>query len=159
MITVKQNSDITEATSGIIIHGCNCRGVMGGGVAKALRDKFPEIYGPYKNMCDVGKERLLGSVQFVKINDDLTIGNMFTQVDLGYGGKFASVEAIRSCLETVAQYGAEYTNSEPLTIHTPLIGALRGGLDWETEVYPVFVDINNKYDGIHFVIHTYEEKT
>lgn len=41
--------DITTVTRGIIIHGCNAQGVMGSGVALALKNKWPEIFGPYQN--------------------------------------------------------------------------------------------------------------
>ena len=47
MITHKYNSNITEVTQGVIVHGCNAQGVMGSGVAKQLRAKYPEIYVDY----------------------------------------------------------------------------------------------------------------
>lgn len=33
-----------EGEFDIIIHGCNCQNTMGSGIAKALRDKWPDVY-------------------------------------------------------------------------------------------------------------------
>ena len=35
-----------------LAHGTNCHGVMGSGVAKAVRNKFPEAYTEYKTLCE-----------------------------------------------------------------------------------------------------------
>ena len=43
--------DITTVDRGIIAHGCNCQGVMGSGVARFLRDKYPQIFPEYAKMC------------------------------------------------------------------------------------------------------------
>lgn len=42
------NGDITEVTNGYIIHQVNDKGVMGAGVALAIRNKFPAHYEDYK---------------------------------------------------------------------------------------------------------------
>jgi O-acetyl-ADP-ribose deacetylase (regulator of RNase III) len=38
--------DITKLAKDydIVVHGCNCQNTMGSGVAKAIRDKWPEAY-------------------------------------------------------------------------------------------------------------------
>ena len=41
--------DICSVNSGIIVHGCNAQGVMGSGVAKAIRLKYPQVFEDYKN--------------------------------------------------------------------------------------------------------------
>src|SRR5271167_114181 len=45
------NKDITTVDEGIIAHGCNCQGVMGSGVARFLRDKYPQIFPYYQDLC------------------------------------------------------------------------------------------------------------
>lgn len=35
------------SSKGIIVHGVNSQGVMGSGVAKQIKDKWPEAYGSY----------------------------------------------------------------------------------------------------------------
>ena len=39
--------DITEIESGIICQQTNCQGVMGSGLAKAIRDKWPKVFDEY----------------------------------------------------------------------------------------------------------------
>ena len=40
--------DITKSNADYICHQVNCQGVMGSGVAKAIRDKWPQVYEEYK---------------------------------------------------------------------------------------------------------------
>jgi len=82
MNLVYLKKDLTTIAFGIIAHGCNCQGVMGAGVAKRLRTKWPEIFKPHKTICDVYKtnqDELLGQVCFVEISNDLIIANIFSQ--------------------------------------------------------------------------------
>lgn len=128
MITIVENSNICDVTEGVILHGVNCQGVMGSGVAKQLRDKYPEIfikyYAKYK-IFEKYPQKLLGSVVPVSVSDDLEIWNCFTQLYYGKDGiKYASYDALDSCLKSVRDSIPEY---EP--IHIPyLIGAGLGGL-------------------------------
>ena len=41
--------DITESNCDIICHQVNCRGAMNSGVAKAIREKWPEVYEQYNH--------------------------------------------------------------------------------------------------------------
>ncbi|MDM7481603.1 MAG: macro domain-containing protein [Halomonas sp.] len=34
---------------GILVHGCNCQGVMGAGVAAAIRNRWPDVAQAYQN--------------------------------------------------------------------------------------------------------------
>jgi ribosome-binding factor A len=98
MIIRNVTGDVTAPIRGIIGHGVNCQGVMGSGVAWAIRNKFPKAYEEYKTLCDntVDKRDLLGTVQLVQITDDLYIANMFTQFTFGGDGKkYASLQAVR----------------------------------------------------------------
>ena len=39
--------NILNATEGIIVQQVNCMGVMGAGLAKQIRDKWPSVYNRY----------------------------------------------------------------------------------------------------------------
>lgn len=90
------NTNILDVKNGIIVHGCNAQGVMGSGVAKQLRDKYPGIYNVYV------KKLTLGSISIYK-QGDLSIVNMITQQYYGRdkGTVYISYDALRSCLEKV----------------------------------------------------------
>lgn len=152
MITYQNNSDITKVTSGIVAHGVNCQRVMGAGVAKAIRDKWPEAYYAYMmNMTDAGAEKqLLGSTQIVWIEQNLWVANCYTQLEFGPPPtKWADAKAISQSLNFVFDIASE----RGLPIHTVKIGSDRGGLDWETEVRPIFERLNTEYGDVEVIIH------
>ena len=78
------DGDILQASEDIICHSCNCQGVMGGGVAKQIKEKYPDIYRQYKKLCDrTESKELLGSVQLIGCDDGKIIANLFGQYKYG----------------------------------------------------------------------------
>lgn len=146
-----EKSDITLVTKGIIAQGVNCRGVMGAGVALAIRERWPEVYDCYQRNSRLGAE-LLGSCHIIRVDSDLWVANCYSQVDYGRepGVKYASVEAIRRSLEFVFLHAV----ATKLDLHAPRLGAGLGGLDWGSEVLPIFEELNSEYDGVNVIIHT-----
>lgn len=65
-ITQKQGNAL-NIESGILVHGCNCLGAMGGGIAAGIRAKWPSVYEAYKHHQKVVGLRL-GDVNFVAGN-------------------------------------------------------------------------------------------
>jgi len=47
MIETIQGNVLT-VTEGIIVHGCNCQGVMGSGIAQLIRAKWSDVYEAYR---------------------------------------------------------------------------------------------------------------
>lgn len=147
------DTDITTVGFGIIGHGVNCHGVMGSGVALAVRQKWPEVYDCYhKN--DSGKQ-MLGSAHIIRVGYQLWVANCYTQEFYGNvpGRKYASVDAIRQSLEFVYSFADGEESCEDY--HFPKIGCGLGGLDWESEVRPIFEDLNRKYNTKPTFIHDY----
>lgn len=113
---------IRAAGNGVIIgHGCNRQGLMGAGVAKTVRERFPLAYTLYKSGCERG-DYALGTVQHVNVNEPkkIWIANMFTQDLPGPDARMWAIE--RAVLFTLRNF-----HSAPLVI--PEIGAGIGGLD------------------------------
>lgn len=46
------NGDVFTAPFDAIAHQVNCRGVMNSGVAKTVRERYPEAFDAYKKLCD-----------------------------------------------------------------------------------------------------------
>lgn len=133
--------DITEQTEGLILHGVNASYAMGSGVALAIRNKWPKAYDSYMEV-DQG-QLALGMLQIVFITNNLMIGNGFTQLHYGSDGKkYAREYAVREVLEEAYRF----CSSNKIVLKTVKIGCLRGGLDWETEVLPIFEELNKQYD-------------
>jgi O-acetyl-ADP-ribose deacetylase (regulator of RNase III) len=140
--------DITSVSEGIVVHGCNCRGVMGSGVAKAIKQKWPAAFMSYRQKCAQHRpEQLLGEIAVAVIEAEplLIVGNLFTQLNYGRDGKrYADLEAIDSALTKML------TTAERLEKRLPFysvkIGCGLGGLDWDTEVEPIYERLSNEFN-------------
>lgn len=125
--------------SGILVHQVNCKGVMGGGVALALRNRYPEVFQSYANMVERSKDcnsLLLGKIDIVQIEDnpELVVVNLFGQNRYSRNGRMTEYGAVRSGFSKLNSV-IENSNSFPLAgrdIHIPfLMGCGLGGGDWE----------------------------
>ena len=124
--------DITDETSGLILHGVNTQAAMGSGVALAIKNKWPIIYSEYMKQ---GKGRhLLGSCHIINVEPGLYVANGYTQEFYGYDGKrYADPDAVRSVLYNAFKWCSE----NKIELKMPKIASARGGLDWPTEVVPL----------------------
>jgi O-acetyl-ADP-ribose deacetylase (regulator of RNase III) len=114
----------------IIVHGVNCQGAMNSGVARAIREKWPEVYQSYENyFITTPRQTLLGSVNVVQIEPTLIVINGFTQEFYGKDEKqYVSYEALRLVFEKAARLqGWKKLYHQ---IYFPKIGAGLGGGDW-----------------------------
>ena len=80
MITYKKG-DLLKSKCDIICHQVNCKGVMGSGIAKQIRDMYPEVYEGYKWFLDNYGDKAFGEVWCVDTSDKRIVANMFTQYD------------------------------------------------------------------------------
>lgn len=121
--------DIFQSNADIIIHQVNCQGVMGSGVAKQVRERYPVVYEAYRALCSncEPKKRLLGIAQSVVVNDKTTVVNVFSQENFGYDGRcYTDYDALRKGLEAVRD-----STDRDTSIAIPyLMGCHRGGGDW-----------------------------
>ena len=131
--------DITTVSHGVVGHGVNCKGVMGSGVAKSIRDKWPVVFDKYVKLVNNQPNDLLGIGQVVEIvPDDLYVMNCFTQENFGKDGqRYADPVAVETALNNIAAYAAH----KQLPIYIPRIGCKLGGLSWETEIKPMLESI------------------
>lgn len=120
----------------IFAHGCNCMGVMGSGVASAVRDRIPSMYEAYMARWQtVGL--VLGDYSYI-FNGFQWGFNLNTQFDYGTNKRHVDYSAVRQCAEfVVRQVEADlrrthYKHIEDLVIGIPKIGAGLGGGDWDT---------------------------
>ena len=123
--------DLLEADVDYICHQVNCQGKMGSGIAKSIRDKWPNVYTKYISDMNYHKSfggNSLGSCQFVEVSPELTVINMFAQEYYGYDGRrYTSYDAFWSCLgeiKNILKKGSK--------IGFPRgIGCGLGGANWE----------------------------
>lgn len=105
-------------------HGVNLKGVMGAGIAKTVRDRYPAIMEPYRRACRTG-ELHLGGYQVWEAPDGLLVVNLATQQDLGRDARlWAVADSVYSALDDLEGRGVR-------RFGVPQLGAGIGGLDWD----------------------------
>ncbi|WP_187261659.1 macro domain-containing protein [Pontibacter beigongshangensis] len=111
----------------LIIHGCNCFCAMGAGIAKTIKQEFPEAYKA--DLATVKGDKLkLGSISSADIivnGKNLKVVNAYTQYNWRGAGVKADYEAIRSAFKEIKE------NFSGLSMAYPAIGAGLAGGNWE----------------------------
>ncbi|MCP4341343.1 MAG: phosphatase [Desulfobulbaceae bacterium] len=118
-----------EGLFDVIIHGCNCFRTMGAGIAKSIKEKYPQAYlEDYNSLLPPIKK--LGKITSVYV-DGLYVVNAYTQYHFAttrsYGGykvRQAHYEAIARAFEQIK------LNFAGMRIGYPMIGAGLAGGDW-----------------------------
>lgn len=136
----------------VIAHGCNCFSTMGAGIAKKIRQFFPEAYlvDRYSTMFHKEKMGNLTST-FTKeekgVFQRASVFNLYTQYEPGANFK---IEYLQSSLNRMARELRKYKH---LKIGLPLIGCGIGGGDWE-EVEAVILE---ELKGFNVTVVKYKE--
>jgi O-acetyl-ADP-ribose deacetylase (regulator of RNase III) len=118
-----------ESREVIVCHQVNCMGVMGAGLAKQIRDKFPGVYQNYKEKCELIKIGFggLGDVQFNICGDyNYIIANVFGQYHYGRGKQYTDYDALHKAFSKI------HDGFRNATIRIPYrMGCGLGGGDWD----------------------------
>lgn len=166
-------SPVKEGTITVICHQVNCKGEMGAGLAKQVKEKYPKVYEEYKEKCEAAEksEDLLGACQLIEVEPNIFVANLFGQDEYGtdkqqtiYGAQF---RAFFNLIDTLAQKelilmkGNLHSNvslvtKTPVHIRIPYkMGCGFAGGNWEkveknikksvaSKVSPFIVEIWNK---------------
>jgi len=79
--------NVLDAKHGIIGHQVNCRMVMGAGLAKQIRDKYPMVFTEYQEIMGAAPYHArLGKCQLVQVGPDMYVANLFGQADFAPRG-------------------------------------------------------------------------
>jgi O-acetyl-ADP-ribose deacetylase (regulator of RNase III) len=146
MITII-NGDILEANKDIIGHQVNCKGVMGAGLAKKIKEKYPIVFTEYKKICDEhkGSNFCLGNYQIVKVNSNKWIANLFGQYGYGRDKQYTDYKALEDSLKGLYDVCKGYDKSLALPYN---IGCGLAGGEWDT-VYEIINDVFRDYEKVY----------
>lgn len=129
-----------------ICHQVNCQGRMGSGLAKQIRNWFPEVYESYMDICTderLAPEDILGTIDIVGTNARYDVISIFGQLNYGYdGAQYTSYVDFGHALEQIKDYIPEGSK-----IGFPKnIGCGLGGGNW-TVIYNLIAAIlGGKFD-------------
>lgn len=130
MVTIREG-DLLASDCEVICHQTNCQGVMGSGIAKAIRAAYPEAYQALRDRFCRG-EAAVGEVDFVQTMRDgvpRCVVNCYGEYDyLPRGVVHTDYDGLRRCFKKIKH---EF-NGKKVTIGFPYkIGCGLAGGDWE----------------------------
>jgi O-acetyl-ADP-ribose deacetylase (regulator of RNase III) len=146
----------------VIAHICNDIGVMGSGVAGALRRKWEMVGKEYEDWCnrkfDFGHLPVLGQIQFVRVAHNISVCNMIGQRGVGgetIDGEFVPPIKYESLRECLLRLRLALKKSPGISLHIPMIGSKLAGGNWYT-IYAIIRDVFDPTD-IHITIYAFDD--
>lgn len=127
--------NILEIEKGIIVHQVNCQKVMGKGIAKLIRDKWPKVYTDYITICNNNKNdfNLLGQYFYSDVSLNLRVCSIFGQLYYGNDGKRYTDYAalIRAFQHMDNMIPVDNNLKHTIDIYFPeRMSCINGGGDW-----------------------------
>jgi O-acetyl-ADP-ribose deacetylase (regulator of RNase III) len=140
-----------EGCFDVIFHGCNCFHVMGGGIARQLADKYPQVARADK-LSGYGDKNKLGTFSQARVKASngniFTVKNVYTQYRPSYGNDVFVYGAFKEFLDLQVDYLSCMTlpKSRPKKrLGFPMIGAGLAGGDW-SRILPMIEDFANQVE-------------
>jgi O-acetyl-ADP-ribose deacetylase (regulator of RNase III) len=135
------------------LHSCNCFHIMGGGIARFIKEKYPELYKADLMHGRRGDVSRLGKFSTVKCHDDKQGYNMYGQYNFGMEKRHTNYEAVYTGLLGIAQHAIQ---ANIIRLGLPKnMGCRLGGGSWSIvrSIIDVVFDSNC---GIDLYICNYE---
>lgn len=132
-----RKGNLLEFDEGTIVQQVNCKGVMGAGLALAIRAKWPQVYNVYTeflNDCEEFSIHPLGEIVVVAVDGTpegratKAVALFFAQDAYGTDKQYTDYDAFRNCLNGLKTLNV--TIPEPLFFPEG-IGCGLGGGDWK----------------------------
>lgn len=126
----------------VVIHGANCFNTMGSGIAKYIRQDYPEAYeADCKTIAgDRSKIGTYSYADIVRNNHKITVINAYTQYEFGKGKDHFEYDTFPALLQSIKEkYGDK-------RIGLPLIGCGLAGGD-EKRILSIIKEV---FDGVDY---------
>ena len=144
------DNNLFESNAQVLVNTVNTVGVMGKGVAKEFKKRYPEMFEIYKKQCKAGKFKT-GDLWLYKDPDSgKSVLNFPTKEH--WRGR-SKVEYIESGLK---KFVKKYEEKGITSIAFPMLGCSNGGLDWKTQVQPLMEKYLKDLPNIDIQIHLYD---
>lgn len=137
------------------IHSANCQCTMASGVAKEIKQTYPEVYDADLK-TKKGDSSKLGTFSFSKTKDGKVGYNLYGQDKYGYDGKcYTDYNAVKNGLIGIKNHIKQNVSCE-VKIGLPYkMCSIRGGASWD-KIYGIIKDVFEK-DSITIVVCEFKE--
>lgn len=126
--------DLFQSDAEAIVNTVNCVGIMGKGIAKGVKERYPDVYKEYRSLCDM-KQMRPGKILTVPTNELIGakyIVNFPTKRHWRNNSRLDDIElGLESLVEEIKQLGFK-------SIAIPPLGCGNGGLNWK-DVKPLVI--------------------
>ncbi|MBP1308842.1 O-acetyl-ADP-ribose deacetylase (regulator of RNase III) [Paenibacillus sp. 1182] len=154
--------DLLEAKELVIGQQVNCLGIMGGGLAKYIKEKYPIVFKEYVALCEVDPKgrSLMGHCQWVEVKEDIVeendtlfvypenegkivkiVANLFGQHEIGTDRKRTEEAFLWKALEAMKEKAKKKGYSCALPYE---LGSRLGGGDW-SEILGIIKEVFHDY--------------
>lgn len=163
-ISIKQGN-LLDASENIIVHQVNCQGVMDAGVARQIKEKWPNVYEHYIRMVktfykfSIPREKLLGEVCWDIVQEgirdgehDKWIASIFGQLDYNKKGENkcqTDYDALKKGFITIANNASWFDDSVAMPY---MIGCGRGGGD-RRKVLEIIHEVFDPLENVNVVLY------
>lgn len=152
MVTIVEGN-LLQAKEDIIAHQVNCKGAMGAGLAKQIRDQYSVVYEKYVMLCARNRYNLLGACQAIEVVHGKFVANLFGQQGYGRNRTHTDYNALHSSLMQLR----DFAEDRKLRVALPYgLGCGLAGGNWQKVlglIESVFED-----SSVDVTIYKWEEK-
>lgn len=101
---VYEEGNIVTGKYTIFCQQVNCRKVMGAGLARQIRNEYPEVYREYMQV----ENPMLGYILPVFTTDGRLCINMFAQDGFGRDKQYTNYSAFKNCLRAIVGFISDH---------------------------------------------------
>ena len=99
---------------------------MGAGIAKQIKEKYPEVYNIYEDR----EYPYIGAIDWIPTHDGRVCVNLYAQSDYGYNNRYTNYIGFAQCLVELAEYLIP-VSKDTIVAFPYGMGCGLGGGDWK----------------------------
>lgn len=141
------SQNIFDSEAEVLVNPVNCVGVMGAGLAKQFKDKYPVMFKDYQKFCKDGKLKP-GLGYFWDEPGGVKIFNISTKNHWRDPSKLEWVDSGLGLLATLIDL------SSIKSVSIPMLGCGLGGLDWG-DVKPLIEKHFSRFESCEILVHEF----
>lgn len=152
VFSIKYDTDLFTFPTHILIQGCNCFNTMGAGIAKIIKDKYPEAFEVDKKTTKGNRDKL-GSFTYADVNPDNEKGkikyivNAYSQFTYWDKEDMFYIEAFEKSITAIIEnFIKKRKGNQLIKFSLPAIGLGLANGDIK-EIYNVLQNLSNKYEN------------